>query len=211
MISNAQIVPLLSKPLTRLLLLLGQTLSRSFSNRENHVRCFPSLYQSLRREWSIIDMQITWYCPIVNQATWTCSFQPPVHAFRELMNKNASPPRKNREKYLYANLQLCEALGLELYNIRYYPSFLFMFDIHAKSSGSIYLKFSTERSIAFIAESISKAHMATRTVTIVLKNVVQPCQCRCPFTRGWFFGHTGRERKCHRLQVFRFGLHHCPG
>ena len=127
MISNAQIVPLLSKPLTRLLLLLGQTLSRSFSNRENHVRCFPSLYQSLRREWSIIDMQITWYCPIVNSATWTCSFQPPVHAFRELMNKNASPPRKNREKYLYANLQLCEALGLELYNIRYYPSFLFFF------------------------------------------------------------------------------------
>ena len=97
MISNAQIVPLLSKPLTRLLLLLEQTLSRSFSNRENHVRWFPSLYQSLRREWSIIDMQTTWYCPIVNittSATRTCSFQPPVHAFRELMNKNASPPER---------------------------------------------------------------------------------------------------------------------
>ena len=64
-----------------------------------------------------------------------------------------------------------------------------MFAIYAKSSGSVYFKISTERSITYIAESINKAHMATRTVTMVLKNVVQPC--RCPFTGGWFLGHTG--------------------
>ena len=97
----------------------------------------------------------------------------PVHAFRVLMNKNASPlPRKNREKsykYLLSNLQLCEALGLELYNIKYHPSFFSLFfhkfDIHAKSPDSIYHKISTGRSITFIAESMNKAHMATRTVT----------------------------------------------
>ena len=44
-----------------------------------------------------MDTQITWYCPIANittSATRTCSFQPPVHAFRVLMNKNASPPKE---------------------------------------------------------------------------------------------------------------------
>ena len=102
---------------------------------------------------------------------------------------------------------MCEALGLELYIIRYYPSFLSFFhtfDIHAKSSDSIYHIISTGRSIAFIAESINNANMATRTVTIVLKNVVQPC--RCPFTIGWFFGHTGRDRKCHRVQGSSFPI-----
>ena len=40
-----------------------------------------------------------------------------------------------------------------------------MFDIHAKSSGSISHKISTERSITYIAGSINKVHMATRTIT----------------------------------------------
>ena len=134
--------------------------------------------------------QKTWYCPIVNittSAIQTCSFQLPVHSYRLLMNKNASPPRKNREifyKYLLASLQLCETLGLESYNIRYYLFFYLSFIrlIFMPKAQTTYHKISTGRSIAFIAENINKAHMATRTVTVVLKNVVQPC--RCPFTQG---------------------------
>ena len=47
-----------------------------------------------------------------------------------------------------------------------------MLDIHAQGSGSMHHITSTERSITYIAKSINKAHMATRTVT-VFKNVVQ--------------------------------------
>ena len=151
--------------------------------------------------------QITWYCPVVNtttSATRTCSFHSPVHTFRLLMNKNAFPtPRRNRVKsykYLLANLQLCEALGLELYNIRYYPSFFHsssffhMLDIHSEGSGSMYHITSTERSITCIAKSINKAHMATRTVTVVLKNVVQPCRWPFIHTRLIFWTHrTGQK------------------
>ena len=43
-----------------------------------------------------------------------------------------------------------------------------MLAIHAQGSGSISHKISTERFITYIAGSINKAHMATRTVTALL-------------------------------------------
>ena len=148
-----------------------------------------------------MDKQITWHCPIVNittSAAQTCSFQPPVHAFRVLMNKNTSPPQKEPGK------MLCEALGLELYNIKYYPSsFIFFIRLifMPKAQTPYIIKFSPE-DYCFHRWKYRQS-MATRTITIVLKNMVQPC--RCPFTRGWFFGPTGRNTKPHRPQVFRFG------
>ena len=77
---------------------------------------------------------------------------------------------------------------MELYNLQY-ASFLFfsfdivyMFAIHVKSLGSTSSAMSTESSVSLIAKSINRAHKATRTVTILLKNMVQPC--RFPFTQG---------------------------
>ena len=129
------------------------------------------------------------------------------------MNKNASPPRKNREKsykYLLASLQLCEALGLESYNIGYYLFFYLSFIclIFMPKTQTIYHKISTGRSIAFISENINKAHMATRTVTVVLKNVVQPC--RCPFTQGWFFWTHRKEQKMSSAPSFPIWLASLP-
>ena len=70
---------------------------------------------------------------------------------------------------------------MELYNLQY-ASFLFfsfdivhMFAIHVKSLGSTSSATSTESSVSLIAKSINRAHKATRTVTILLKNMVQPC------------------------------------
>ena len=76
--------------------------------------CFPNLYQSLRREWSIMGTQITWYCPVVNvttSATWTCSFQPPVHAFKVLMNKNAPPPERTWKNLINIYWLTCSCAG----------------------------------------------------------------------------------------------------
>ena len=90
---------------------------------------------------------------------------------------------------------MCEALDLELYNIRYYPSFSFFGSCvwySPESSNSMHhYTMSFKDCIALFAESINKAHLATNTVTIVLKNVVQPC--RWPFTQGWFFFWTHRR------------------
>ena len=126
--------------------------------------------------------QITWYCPVnittSESATRTCSFSP---AFRVLMNKNTSPPERTGKNLINIYWLTCRCAKrwvwscttLGITPLFFIPFFFHMFYIHAKSSGSMYHKISTERSIAFIAESINKTHMATRTVTIVSKNVVQ--------------------------------------
>ena len=79
------------------------------------------------------------------------------------------------------DLQRCEALDLELYNL-WYISFTFLFDfdslllIDAESLG---FRVGTEIApiesyLTSIADCINWAHEATRTVTIVLKSIVQP-------------------------------------
>ena len=83
-----------------------------------------------------------------------------------------------------------------------------MLDIHAQGSGSMYHITSTERSITYIAESINNANMATRTVTILLKNVVQ--HCRCPFTQGWFFWTHRKEQKMSSAPSFPIWLASLP-
>lgn len=84
-------------------------------------------------------------------------------------------------EFFLDELQMCEALGLELYNLRYPSfSFLYLFDFwfmfDTESSGPTYEKTttSTEKFINMIAENINRAHKATRTVTIVLKTWYNP-------------------------------------
>ena len=79
-VSNAKMV-LESNLLTCLLLLLGQILSRSFSNRianGYHLLWLLDLSQSLGKEWSNMDTQITWcYLTVIislTSATRTGSF-----------------------------------------------------------------------------------------------------------------------------------------
>ena len=138
---------LVIKTLTRLLLLLGQALSpialfsQSISEFKEGMKHYGYannmvLPNSKHHHFGNPDMFVS----------------APVHAFRVLMNKNASPlPRKNREKsykYLLSNLQLCEALGLELYNIKYHPSFFLFFFIRLifmpKAQTRYIIKFLTE-------------------------------------------------------------------
>ena len=76
---------------------------------------------------------------------------------------------------------------------------IFMFE----SLGSTYGK-TTESSINLIAKSINRAHKATSTVKILLKNAVQ--LCRFPIhTHEADFLDKARDKKRYRLQVFRFG------
>jgi len=70
-------------------------------------------------------------------------------------NPDGDKLEKSYELFL-DDLQRCEALGLELYNFR---------------PGSISSATSTESYITSITESINWAHKATKTVTILLKNM----------------------------------------
>lgn len=67
-------------------------------------------------------------------------------------------------EFFLDELQMCEALGLELYNLRYPSfSFLYLFDFwfmfDTESSGPTYEKTttSTEKFINMIAENINRA------------------------------------------------------
>ena len=80
-----------------------------------------------------------------------------------------------------------------LFSFSFSFSFLVLtFCYKSQSPGSTYGAPSSE-SIKLIAESINWAHKATKTVTILLKNMVQPC--RRPLTQGWFFWHRKKKER----------------
>ena len=74
--------------------------------------------------------------------------------------------------------------------------------MNPESPGSTFGVISSE-SIKLIAESINWAHRATSTVTIVFKNMVQPC--RCPFIQGWLFWTKEKTRTIFCSKFLRVG------
>ena len=83
----------------------------------------------------------------------------------------------------------CTGLGTTLFH--FFLIWFLCFAMNPESPGSTFGVISSE-SIKLIAESINWAHRATSIVTIVLKNMVQPC--RCPFIQGWLFWTKEKTR-----------------
>ena len=95
--------------------------------------------------------------------------------------------RKKSLECFLDDLQRCEALGLELYNLQYasftilfdFGSLFFSVDADSESLGSTGTSLRNapiESYITSIADCINWAHKATRTVTIVLRSKVQACR-----------------------------------
>jgi hypothetical protein len=73
----------------------------------------------------------------------------------------------------------CTTFGTILF--LFFSILVHIFVVNPESPGSTFGATSSESSITLIADSINWAHKATKTVTILLNNMVQPC--RFPFTQ----------------------------
>ena len=81
------------------------------------------------------------------------------------------------------------------------------FLIIAESPGSTVGATTIENSLYFIAECINRAHKATKTVKLVLENMVRPGHRSFEICTIVVLD-TGRSRKCHWLTVFSFSWDH---